>query len=63
MLKDSSLASAIGVEELSRRGREFTMSTFKAFETWTMVALLYLIMTVLFSQIARSIERRMAAGE
>lgn len=63
MLKDSSLASVVSVEELSRKGREFTMTFFRPFETWNMVALLYFIMTFIFSRVIRYVEGKMAAGE
>jgi polar amino acid transport system permease protein len=62
MLKDSSLVSAIGATpvnaELTLRGRMYSASTFKSFETWNSVALLYLIMSLGLSVIVRSIERR-----
>jgi polar amino acid transport system permease protein len=62
MLKDSSLVSAIGAlpvdAELTLRGRMYSSSTFKSFETWNSVALLYLVMSLGLSIIVRYIERR-----
>jgi polar amino acid transport system permease protein len=62
MLKDSSLVSAIGAlpvnAELTLRGRMYSASTFKSFETWNSVAILYLIMSLGLSVVVRSIERR-----
>lgn len=62
MLKDSSLVSAIGAlpieAELTLRGRMYSASTFKSFETWNSVALLYLIMSLGLSVIVRYVERR-----
>jgi len=63
MLKDSALASALGVAEMARLTREFSSLTFRPFEAWTMAAILYLVMTSLFSQLGRYLERRMATGE
>jgi polar amino acid transport system permease protein len=60
MLKDSALASALGVAEMARLTREFSSLTFRPFEAWTMAALLYLIMTSFFSQLGRYLEKRMA---
>lgn len=64
MLKDSSLVSAIGAlpvnAELTLRGRMYSASTFKSFETWNSVALLYLIMSLGLSVVVRYIERRWA---
>ena len=62
MLKDSSLVSAIGATplnaELTLRGRMYSASTFKSFETWNSVALLYLMMSLGLSLAVRYIERR-----
>lgn len=62
MLKDSSLVSAIGAipinAELTLRGRMYSASTFKSFETWNSVAILYLILSLSFSVVVRYIERR-----
>ena len=46
LLKDSSLVSIIAVADLTRRGREFMATHFNPIEVWTMVALLYLVMTL-----------------
>jgi polar amino acid transport system permease protein len=47
LLKDTSLVSVVAVEELTRRGREFMAVHFDPIEVWTMVALVYLVMTLL----------------
>ena len=46
MLKDSSLVSVIGFEELTRRGQLIIAQTYASFEIWMTVAALYLIMTL-----------------
>ncbi|MDI7277836.1 MAG: amino acid ABC transporter permease [Anaerolineae bacterium] len=58
LLKDSSLVSAVAVPDMVRRGREFMSKTFIPLETWTMVALLYLLMTVFSARIVAYIERK-----
>lgn len=62
MLKDSSLVSAIGAvpleAELTLRGRMYSATTYKSFETWNSVAILYLIMSLGLSVLVRYIERR-----
>jgi len=58
LLKDSSLVSVVAVADMTRRGREFMASTFMALETWLMVALLYLVMTLFFARVAAYIERK-----
>ena len=46
LLKDSCLVSVVAVADLTRRGREFMAVHFNPIEVWTMVALLYLVMTL-----------------
>jgi polar amino acid transport system permease protein len=58
LLKDSSLVSVVAVADMTRRGREFMASTFMALETWLMVALLYLVMTLLLSRLVAYLEER-----
>jgi polar amino acid transport system permease protein len=59
LLKDSSLVSILGLEDLTRRGREYVGRTFESFATYMVVALLYLILTVFFTRVTTAIERRM----
>ena len=58
LLKDSSLVSVVAVADLTRRGREFMSAHFNPIETWTMVALLYLVMTLFASRLVSYIEKK-----
>jgi polar amino acid transport system permease protein len=58
LLKDSSLVSAVALADLTRRGREFMAANFNPLQVWTMVALLYLVMTLFSARIVNYIERR-----
>ena len=58
MLKDSSLVSVIGFEELTRRGQLIIAQTYGSFEIWTTVAILYLIMTLAISRVVAALEKR-----
>lgn len=58
MLKDSSLISVIALEDLLQRGRLYVSRTYRAFEGYNTVALLYLVMTLGLSLVVRYIERR-----
>ena len=58
MLKDSSLVSVIGFEELTRRGQLIIAQTYGSFEIWMTVAVLYLIMTMAISRIVAFMEKR-----
>ncbi len=56
LLKDSSLISVVAVADMTRRGREFMAANFIPIETWVMVALLYLIMTLVAARVVHWIE-------
>ena len=58
MLKDSSLVSVIGFEELTRRGQLIIAQSYVSFEIWMTVAVLYLIMTMAISRIVAFLEKR-----
>jgi polar amino acid transport system permease protein len=57
MLKDSSIASAITVAELTRGGQLIAASTFKNMTVFTLVALLYLAMSLPLTYLAHRLER------
>ncbi len=59
-LKDSSLVSIIGLRELTRAGREYANQYFLDFQTWLMVGLIYLIMTLTLTRVVRWLEKRVA---
>lgn len=61
LLKDSSLVSIIAVSDLLRRGREYASETFSYFETYTVIALIYLVMTLFFSKLISMMEERLNA--
>ncbi|MGF1535568.1 MAG: amino acid ABC transporter permease, partial [Elainellaceae cyanobacterium] len=50
LLKDTSLVAVIGYEELFRRGQLIVSQTYRAFEIYVAVALVYLVLTLLFSR-------------
>lgn len=58
LLKDSSLVSVVAVADMTRRGREFMAANFIPVETWLMIALLYLVMTLISARIVAWIERK-----
>ena len=58
MMKDTSLVSVIGFEELTRRGQLIIARTYGSFEIWTAVAIIYLIMTLSISQLVAFLGRR-----
>lgn len=56
MLKESSLVSVVGVEDITRRGRTMSTATFRVFETYNVVALTYLALTLTLALIVKIIE-------
>jgi His/Glu/Gln/Arg/opine family amino acid ABC transporter permease subunit len=60
MLKDSSLATVLAVPELTQLGRVQRSSTFRVFEVFNSVAILYLTMTLILSFLVRMLERRLS---
>ena len=58
LLKDSSLVSVIGFEELTRRGQLIISKTYASVEIWTCVAIIYLIMTLSISRFVAYLEWR-----
>ncbi|MGE4454297.1 MAG: amino acid ABC transporter permease [Sphaerochaeta sp.] len=59
MLKDSSLVSTIALSDILRKGREYISRTFLSLETMLVVALIYLIITLLLSRLVGILEERL----
>lgn len=55
-LKDTSLLMVIGVGELLRTGQEIVAVSFKAFEVYLSVAVVYLAMTLTIARVLRMVE-------
>ena len=58
LLKDTSLVSFIGAQELTQRARLEVAATYKTFEVYGMLACVYFALTISLSQLARALERR-----
>ena len=58
LLKDSSLVSVIGFEELTRSGQLIIARIYGSLEIWPCVAIVYLVMTLSISQLVAYLERR-----
>ena len=59
MLKDTALVSVIGMPDLMQRARSFASKSYCYFESYTVVALVYLIITLILSKIVSIIEARL----
>ncbi|NBO20826.1 MAG: amino acid ABC transporter permease, partial [Rhodobacteraceae bacterium] len=61
MVKDSSLVSVLGVSDITQLGKVTAAGNFRYFETYNVVAFLYLTMTIGLSLLLRRIERHLKA--
>lgn len=63
MLKESSLVSALGVQDITQLGRLYSASSFEYLKTYNMVAFLYLTMTILLSLGVKAMEMRLKTDD
>ena len=59
MLKDTSLVSIMAVPDIMQRARSFVGTTYLYFETYTVIALIYLIITLVLSKAVSIMESRL----
>ncbi len=59
-LKDTSILSVIGFPELVNKAQNVIAITFKSFEMWAIVAVMYLIVILALQQVANALERRLS---
>jgi len=62
MVKDSSLVSVLGVADITQMGKVYASGSFRFFETYSIVAYVYLILTIGLSLALRAMERRLRRG-
>ena len=61
-LKDTSILSVIGFPELTNMGKTISGNTFKSLQTWAIVGIMYMVVIVTLSKVAKRIERRTSLG-
>lgn len=61
-LKDTSILSVIGFPELTNTGKTIAGNTFKSLQTWAIVGIMYMIVIVTLSRLAKYLERRLKRG-
>lgn len=61
-LKDTSILSVIGFPELVNKAQNVIAITFKSFEIWAIVAVMYLVVILALQQVANALERRLQRG-
>ena len=62
-LKDTSILSVIAFPELTNVGKTMAGNTFKVLETWAIIAVMYMVVIVSLSKLAKYIERRIKRGK
>ena len=61
-LKDTSILSVIGFPELVNTAKNGVANTWRAFEVWAIVGIMYLVVITLLSRLAKRLERRLNRG-
>ena len=61
-LKDTSILSVIGFPELVNTAKNVVANTFKSFQVWGIVAVMYLIIILILSKAAKCLERSWSRG-
>jgi polar amino acid transport system permease protein len=59
MVKDSSLVSVLGVADVTQMGKVYAAGSFRFFETYSIIAYVYLVLTIGLSLILRQVEKRL----
>lgn len=59
IIKDSSLVSVLGVKDITYLGKVYSASSFKFFETYNVVAFIYLLLIFLLSLFSKKIEKKL----
>ena len=62
-LKDTSILSVIGYPELTNMGKTISGNTFKSLETWAIVGIMYMVVIITLSKVAKHIERKLKRNE
>jgi polar amino acid transport system permease protein len=63
MVKDSSLVSVLGVADITQMGKIYASGSFRFFETYSIVAYIYLVLTIGLSLVLRQVEKRMQQAQ
>lgn len=61
-LKDTSILSVIGFPELTNMGKTISGNTFKPSQAWAIVGVMYMVVIITLSKVAKKIERRIQRG-
>jgi polar amino acid transport system permease protein len=62
MLKESSLVSVVGVQDITRQGQSFAAATFTFLQSYNVVAVTYLVLTLALSVLVKFVEIYLSRG-
>lgn len=62
-IKDSAIVSVISIQELTFQGMELMAATYRTYEIWITITLLYLALTLSLSLVARKLELKLERSE
>ena len=62
-IKDTSIVSSISMAEIVYQARIYMGNTMESFATWTLVAIMYLVIISILSAVSRSMERKLKNGQ
>ncbi len=62
-IKDTSIISVIGLAELTKMGQTIIARTFRSFEVWIMVGIMYFVVIWLLTLLARFVERKVSLDD
>nr|WP_041915665.1 amino acid ABC transporter permease [Pseudodesulfovibrio mercurii] len=60
IIKDSAIVSVISIEELTFQAQQLMTTTYRSFEIWTLVLVMYFVLTFLCSLLVRRLELRLS---
>lgn len=63
MIKDSALVSVLGVQDITQLSKVFSSSTLQFFETYNVVAFMYLTLTLSLSLLIRAFENHLRRND
>ena len=62
-LKDTSILSVIGFPELVNTGKNVAGNTFANLQVWSIVGVMYMVVIITLSKVAKRVERRLKRGQ
>ncbi|THF88644.1 amino acid ABC transporter permease [Deinococcus sp. KSM4-11] len=63
LILGSSLASAVTLQELFAQGKNITSVTYRQFEVYAVLAVVYFLLTFTLTRVVRALERRQSRGQ